>query len=61
MANCFRAEAEQLKEFAEEATAPEIAEMYRRLAARFEQKARIVEIDVADGQKGPELVSLRPI
>ena len=48
MANCFRDEAEQLKEFAEEATAPEIAEMYRRLAARFEQKARIVEVEGRD-------------
>ncbi|HEV2187428.1 MAG TPA: hypothetical protein VGR70_09475 [Stellaceae bacterium] len=61
MVNCFRAEAKQLKEFAEEATDPEIAEMYRRLAARFEEKARIVEINVADGRSGPERVSLRLI
>jgi len=39
MADYFRAEAEQLREFAKEAIAPEIAEMYRRLAARFEEKA----------------------
>lgn len=61
MGNCFRAEAEQLKEFGEEATDPAIAEMYRRLAARFEEKARLVAIYVADGQKGPEPVSPRPI
>jgi hypothetical protein len=45
MDNYFRAEAEQLKQFAEEAIDPEIAEMYRRLAARFEEKARSVEIE----------------
>ena len=39
MADLFRAEAEQLREFAEEATDPEFAEMYRRLAARFEERA----------------------
>lgn len=43
--NFFRAEAEQMKQFAEEATDPEIAAMYRRLAARFEEKARSVEVE----------------
>jgi hypothetical protein len=38
-ADYFRAEAEQLSELAEEAIDPEIAEMYRRLAARFEERA----------------------
>jgi hypothetical protein len=41
----FRAEAEQLRQFAEEATDPEIAEMYRRLACRFEAKALVAEAE----------------
>ena len=45
MGNYFRAEAEKLKEYEAEAIDPEIAEMYRRLAARFEEKARSGEVE----------------
>ena len=44
-ADCFRAEAEQLREFANQADDPEIAEKYRQLASRFEAKARSVELE----------------
>jgi len=44
-AGYYRAEAEQMLEFGEEADDPELAEMYRRLAARFKAKAQSVETE----------------
>lgn len=43
-ADDFRAEAEQLREFADQAADPEVAEKYRQMAARFEAIARSVEL-----------------
>ena len=42
----FRAEAALMREFAEEAVDEEVAEAFRWLAARFEAKARRVEVGV---------------
>ena len=47
-AECFRAEAEQLREFADQVDDPEIAKKYRHLASRFEAKARSVEAEGHD-------------
>ena len=40
----FHAKAKQLREFANKAEEPELAEKYRQLAARFEMMARSVEL-----------------
>jgi hypothetical protein len=44
-ADYFLAEAAQLREYAEQAVDPEVAESYRRLASRFEAKARSAEAE----------------